>query len=687
MIDINKSRNTIIHGNAMDVLPAFPSESIDTIITSPPYFGLRSYHTEPQIWGGDKKCEHQWKSITHKIDNLRLNKIGINTDVGSNKETEFRNEGGLSESEQCIKCGAWRGELGREQTVELFVSHLCDIFNECKRVLKKTGSLWVNISDTYGGSGGGHKEHEKHSNSGFQFDYSVKTGGAGNKHIPKSLLLVPERFVIEMCSRDTMDIYELDKNAIICKKELDKGYIMCYDICDEKIGGKDAIQRRYQSEGIQYQISKEMESRTPSTISQADEGLERKEQRQNPTNKQKVLLDKQGKRNNQSNEGQCKEASQIKNGCDNEIWWKSSQMCLLWGTQNDVFNNRPYKQRWKQTQEGNEKQILLNLRMVKENELSKRFQSFVYELQLGNREVWILPPSRGRNICIRKKDIPIELLPLFKLYKEERWLLRNTIIWEKPNCMPEACTDRFTRSFEYIYLFVKSNTPQYWYNTKTGLVVNKCPAGINGVEGTDWDWKQIEEYPGGEDKQPLEKSKKVSYWKVKDYYFEQQFDEYTKPMNRWGGETLVPNGKSIWDEGTGQTTYRERNFRPNPMGRNKRNVWTVNTKPLKDAHFATFPIDLITPMILAGCPEFVCSSCGLPQSEVQYTHCNCKAEFNPGIVLDTFMGAGTVGVVAKQYGRDFIGIELNKEYIDIAEKRIAETKVIKEDDNKQLGLF
>tara|TARA_R100000152_G_C6758523_1_gene182412 strand:+ start:366 stop:1223 length:858 start_codon:yes stop_codon:yes gene_type:complete len=80
-------------------------------------------------------------------------------------------------------------------------------------------------------------------------------------------------------------------------------------------------------------------------------------------------------------------------------------------------------------------------------------------------------------------------------------------------------------------------------------------------------------------------------------------------------------------------------------GRNKRSVWTVNTKPFKGAHFATFPTDLILPCILAGCPE-------------------------GGVVLDPFMGAGTTADVARKLGRNYLGVELNQEYIDLAHKRL-----------------
>jgi len=79
--------------------------------------------------------------------------------------------------------------------------------------------------------------------------------------------------------------------------------------------------------------------------------------------------------------------------------------------------------------------------------------------------------------------------------------------------------------------------------------------------------------------------------------------------------------------------------------RNKRTVWTVATKPFLGAHFATFPLDLIRPCVLAGCPP-------------------------GGTVLDPFFGAGTTGLVAKQEGRGYIGIELNAEYVEMARNRI-----------------
>ncbi|MEK7092029.1 MAG: site-specific DNA-methyltransferase [Patescibacteria group bacterium] len=104
-----------------------------------------------------------------------------------------------------------------------------------------------------------------------------------------------------------------------------------------------------------------------------------------------------------------------------------------------------------------------------------------------------------------------------------------------------------------------------------------------------------------------------------------------------------PNLTGIRTGGNLSSAYKDVDW--NEVGRNKRSVWTITTKPFAEAHFATFPEALIIPMVKAGCPL-------------------------KGIVLDIFMGAGTTAKVAKEFGRNYVGIELNPEYIKIAERRL-----------------
>ncbi|GAH75797.1 unnamed protein product, partial [marine sediment metagenome] len=174
-----------------------PDECVDMVMTSPPYWGLRDYGIE-QIFGGDKDCEHEWGFSPVEHDNLRYR--GHNANVGSNKNPEIHKGKERSGGSFCQKCGAWKGQLGLEPTPEMYIEHLTQIFNEAKRVLKKEGTLWLNMGDTYGGG-------QAHSDWNVREDYpeEKKTGGYHSKLskekwdsglrklMPKCLMMIPER--------------------------------------------------------------------------------------------------------------------------------------------------------------------------------------------------------------------------------------------------------------------------------------------------------------------------------------------------------------------------------------------------------------------------------------------------------------------------------------------------------------
>ncbi len=126
---------------------------------------------------------------------------------------------------------------------------------------------------------------------------------------------------------------------------------------------------------------------------------------------------------------------------------------------------------------------------------------------------------------------------------------------------------------------------------------------------------------------------------MKKYYFEQQLEPYTSVENH----NLRDKSKEKYD-GTGLFSNGGRDYY-SQGGRNKRCVWSINTTPLKEAHFAVYPEKLIETPIKACSPE-------------------------GGIVLDIFFGSGTTGLVSKKLNRNYLGIELNPEYVKIAEKRL-----------------
>ena len=165
--------------------------------------------------------------------------------------------------------------------------------------------------------------------------------------------------------------------------------------------------------------------------------------------------------------------------------------------------------------------------------------------------------------------------------RADGWYLRQDIIWHKPNPMPESVRDRCTKSHEYIFLFSKNK--KYYYNNEA----------------------------------------------IKE------------PAKDWGTRDRT-NGK-YHNEGTGLQPHS--GLTKSYPTKNKRSVWSVTVKPYKEAHFATYPPDLIEPCIKAGSEE-------------------------GDIILDPFMGAGTTAAVAKSLNRHYIGCELNEGYGNLIQKRI-----------------
>lgn len=211
--------------------------------------------------------------------------------------------------------------------------------------------------------------------------------------------------------------------------------------------------------------------------------------------------------------------------------------------------------------------------------------------------------------CKTKDLIGIPWMLAFAL-RDDGWYLRQDIIWAKPNPMPESVRDRCTKSHEYIFMFSKS--PRYYYDSEA-----------------------IQEDAVSYDKRPsaLQRAREKGY-STKDRLYP---EAYKKSAPRFGGNKYGDSTDAHHQTKSGNV-YE---YRPK---RNKRDVWTVTTKPYKGAHFATFPPDLIEPCILAGCPQ-------------------------GGVVLDPFGGSGTTGMVAKRHGRDFVLIELNAEYVKLCEER------------------
>src|SRR3990167_5988756 len=164
-------------GHVLDVLAELPADSVDCCVTSPPYWSLRKYEGPTDtIWGGDPACCHDWTAgakaegfTSQKRWQHSVNGQGNSTSPSAERGREAwvhargRDDdpgawGDIQQGETCALCGAWRGQLGLEPTVEAFIEHLMEVMAAIRRVLKPTGVCFINLCDSYssqGGSGAG----------------------------------------------------------------------------------------------------------------------------------------------------------------------------------------------------------------------------------------------------------------------------------------------------------------------------------------------------------------------------------------------------------------------------------------------------------------------------------------------------------------------------------------------------
>ena len=305
--------------------------------------------------------------------------------------------------------------------------------------------------------------------------------------------------------------------------------------------------------------------------------------------------------------------------------------------------------------------------------------------------------------------------------QEAGWILRSDIIWHKPNPMPESVQDRPTRAHEYLFLLTKSGSSIYWTH-RGGMGTRAQPKP---------DYRYIHQETGEEvlalptGAVPSE-WQRVNLWRGHDYFYDTDAIR-EEPVQPWHAPEIasrVPDRRDyeMPDKQRGHTRrHAGFNDRWDAMtrasqvarGANKRSVWTIASQPYTGAHFATFPEALVEPCIRAGTSERgVCPECGAPwrrkvnrqflsqddssperavrdgmdasngwngfprgttNSTTVGWAPSCEhggGEPVPAVVLDPFMGSGTVALVALKLQRRYIGIELNPEYVAMAEGRL-----------------
>jgi site-specific DNA-methyltransferase (adenine-specific) len=234
---------------------------------------------------------------------------------------------------------------------------------------------------------------------------------------------------------------------------------------------------------------------------------------------------------------------------------------------------------------------------------------------------------------------------------QDGWLIRNKVIWAKNNAMPHSVADRLNSCHDFVYLLVRS--PRYFFD-------------LHAIR-----------------------------------------DPHRSRQPQGGGLVCPPAMRgALADPNMGLAKRRADGLPGHPLGKNPGDVWIIPTRGYKGAHFATFPPTLVRRPLLATCPARVCVGCGAPwltrvserrigravpikrdgfirryptryevvrEAAELAPGCGCDTHTRPGVVLDPFFGSGTVGVVAEQHGRDWLGIELNAEYVKLARQRLEQS--------------
>ncbi len=146
---------TLYAGHVLDVLREMPAESVNCVVTSPPYWSLRKYDCEPVVWGGDPECEHEWADVAKNGAVEAYAGAGRWQHGGHSRDESPGDWTRLTQgTHTCRLCGAWRGQYGLEPTPELYVEHTLMWLREVRRVLRKDGTCWLNIGDGYWGGKG-----------------------------------------------------------------------------------------------------------------------------------------------------------------------------------------------------------------------------------------------------------------------------------------------------------------------------------------------------------------------------------------------------------------------------------------------------------------------------------------------------------------------------------------------------
>lgn len=245
--------------------------------------------------------------------------------------------------------------------------------------------------------------------------------------------------------------------------------------------------------------------------------------------------------------------------------------------------------------------------------------------------------SRGQRYGAPTKSLLLGPERLLLTLAADGWTVRNKVVWAKRNPKPSSVRDRLTATWEPVYLLTRSR--HYYFDLDSVRVPHRSTVKADPSMLLRW----------------------------------------TRPG--WLGPLAGDNRGLAGLHAAGRVGHQ--------LGKNPGDVWTVASSNYRGTHFATFPEALIEPCLLAGCPARVCTHCQQAWRRTPVSRrlghlavvgklvpaCDCHAKARPGLVLDPFLGAGTVAVVAERLSRDWLGVEINPAFARLADQRVAAARL------------
>jgi DNA modification methylase len=629
-----KDNSIVVFNKSCTNMSELSNESVQMVCTSPPYWGLRRYDGNQDIPG-------------------------------------------------------WGCSYGLEKTPELYVAHSIEILREIKRVLRNDGVCFINLGDSYSGSGmGGNPDNSKFQKQATNKGSLIKGHKPPPGLKPKDLCLIPFRVAIAAQEDGwwVRSVIHWVKNNPMPESVHGSHYIRHYVTIEEY----ERLQSLRTTESNNQDGTSDLPGLQEGEISNSQEALSAEREGSSSSEGEGTTsrCERETPSGQPFNSGQEESEVRVNGQGQNNSGESDCEIQFQAGVEVKVSRKAYENEEQSRTDRSKEES---QSALQQDNEGQVQEATGLCEQEGGNSS---RPDSNGGGLA-RDIESPQESMPLLPQEESSDNGPRDT-----------GQQGREARQGEHSTSLPELQLQEEGQPNLANVECPGCPKcnphnGYIHIKGSGRPTDAVEYI--------------LMLTKSDDYFYDTEAvrEAYTKPLNRYGGDSKKLSD-NLKEDSPYSTAHRERDMRPNPSGRNRLNWWLMNTQSYPGAHFATFPEKLPERCIKAATPEYgCCDKCGkpykrimdikqYPRHETEYADLStdgnganrgkhakptetqtlgwqqsCKCENSkpvPSTVLDPFAGSGTTLAVAKRNGRRGIGYELSISYCNLIKKRVeAET--------------